>query len=224
MHYIQRKILNKLLYAESLPYSAMRPSDVESNHYAYHLDQLIKAGIVLKKDSGYALGAVGLQLIDRLSQDTMTDRLQPHIVTAIDITNDHGETLLFKRNFQPYIHRLGFPLGKLHYEESLLQAATRELKEKTGLQHISLTQRGLLYVEAIQDGTTISKIVCHVFQGHVEASAKVMPENAMRGECLWMDHTVLSASDVMPGFFAIKKLLDNSDKLFIDEVQEQLND
>lgn len=221
MHYIQRKILGKLLYAESLSYSAMRPEGIESNHYAYHLEQLIKDGLVVKHDSQYTLSVSGLRLVDRMSQERMTDRLQPHIVTAIDITNAAGQTLVFKRKFQPYIHRLGFPLGKTHYEESLFDVAKRELREKTGLEGISLTHRGLIYVTTVQDDLTISKIACHVFQGRAEESLLVKPDAEHRGECFWLDHTTLGASDVMPGFFAIKELLKTSEGLFFDEVCEQ---
>jgi 8-oxo-dGTP pyrophosphatase MutT (NUDIX family) len=223
VHHIQRKILNKLLYAVSLHYAAMRPEGVESNHYAYHLEQLLRSGLVAKHDKQYSLTAEGLAAVDRMSQEGMTARLQPHIVTAIDITNDAGQTLLFRRAFQPYIHKLGFPLGKTHYEESVTDAAARELYEKTGLQDVPLTHRGMVYVESRQDGVTISKILCHVFRGVVAGAPAVQPNAAHRGEALWADASSLVATDVMPGFLAIKELLGTSpDHLFFGEFTEQL--
>ncbi|HYH75024.1 MAG TPA: NUDIX hydrolase [Candidatus Saccharimonadales bacterium] len=224
MHHIQRKILNKLLYAMTLPYAAMRPEGIESNHYAYHLEQLLTAGLIVKQDKQYCLTAAGLQAVDRMSQEQMTPRLQPHIVTAVDITNSQGQTLLFKRAFQPYIHRLGFPLGKTHYAETVAQAATRELLEKTGLGDVPLTQRGIVYVESRQDGVTISKILCHVFQGAVDGTPDVGPNDVHRGECLWLDAVTLTDKDVMPGFLAIKQLLAEHDSknLFFAELAEDL--
>ncbi|HEX9153429.1 MAG TPA: hypothetical protein VF809_01275, partial [Candidatus Saccharimonadales bacterium] len=82
MHNIQRKILSKLLYAKECNYAAMRPKGVESNHFAYHLEQLIKDRLIIKQDKSYSLSPLGLSLIDRLSQEKMVERLQPHIVTA----------------------------------------------------------------------------------------------------------------------------------------------
>jgi 8-oxo-dGTP pyrophosphatase MutT (NUDIX family) len=223
VHYIQRKILGKLLYADALSYAAMKPHGVESNHYAYHLEQLQKEGLVKKHDKLYALSPRGLHVIDRMSQEVMVERLQPHIVTAIDITNAQGQTLLFKRSFQPYIHRFGFPLGKIHYEEDIYRAAERELYEKTSLTGVPLRQRGMVYVEASQEGTVISKILCHVFDGVLEGAPRVTPDLSHRGESVWLDHRTLTANDTMPGFFAIKKLFaGTSDALFFAELQENL--
>ncbi|HSW66789.1 MAG TPA: hypothetical protein VLI54_06650 [Bacillota bacterium] len=101
MHNIQRKILGKLLYAKWLGYAQMRPAGIESNHYAYHLDQLVRTGLVIKKDKKYSLSAQGLSAVDRMSQEEMVDRVQPRIVTAVDITTDDGQSLLFRRGFQP---------------------------------------------------------------------------------------------------------------------------
>lgn len=211
MHHIQRKILEKLLYAESLTYSQMRPTGVESNHFAYHLEQLVHGGVVNKKDKQYFLTPEGLAQVDRMSQEKMVDRVQPHILTVIDITNAKGETLLFKRAFQPYIYKFGFPLGKTHLEETVEAAAARELQEKTGLDDIPLIQRGIVYVHVKQQGVTITKALCHVFSGRVKEALTVKPLSH-RGSCHWADVPTLPANDFMPGFLDIKKLLQN-DKL-----------
>lgn len=222
MHHIQRKILAKLLYAESLAYSQMRPTGVESNHFAYHLDQLVRAGMVAKHDKQYSLAPEGLAAVDRMSQEKMVDRLQPHILTVIDITNDHGQTLLYKRAFQPYIHKYSFPLGKTHLEESVAEAAARELQEKTGLTGIPLTQRGIVYTHVLQDGVTITKSLCHVFAAQVEGTPDIQTA-AHRGSVEWADAAKFTPEQMMPGFLEIKQLL-NSDQpgLFFAEFTFQI--
>jgi ADP-ribose pyrophosphatase YjhB (NUDIX family) len=226
VHHIQRKILKKLLYAESLHYAAMRPEGVESNHFAYHLDKLLAEGLITKQDKQYKLAASGLAFVDRLSQEKMVDHLQPHIVTAIDISNDAGQTLLFKRAFQPYIHKFGFPLGKTDYGETVAAAASREVFEKTGLTDVPLVQRGIVYVEAKLGGVVISKILCHVFQATtiIAGTPTAQPSIAGRGECVWIDSTQLSPEACMPGFMAIKALLATSpdDHLFFAELSEEI--
>jgi 8-oxo-dGTP pyrophosphatase MutT (NUDIX family) len=221
VHHIQRKILEKLLYAESQSYAGMRPDGVESNHFAYHLEQLLRAGLIAKHDKQYSLSPQGLRAVDRMSQTAMVDRLQPHIVTVIDITTPDGQTLLFKRRFQPYIYRTGFPLGKTHYDETIAEAAARELHEKTGLRDIPLTYRGDAYVDAMQAGQTISKILCHIFHGEVPAPLSTTPPSA-RGECLWADAASFSEHEVMPGFHQIKQLLATQPQLFFAEITATL--
>lgn len=220
VHNIQRKILTKLLYAEFLNYAQMRPQGVESNHFAYHLDQLVRAGIITKNERRYSLAPKGLAIVDRLSQEKMVERIQPHIVTAIDITNDAGQTLFFKRFFQPYIYLSGFPLGKTHIEESLADAAARELEEKTGLTNVPLTHRGIAYVEAKMDDFTISKVLYHIFQGKIEGTPATTASH--RGECVWADPATYQPHELMPGFRKIKTLLSANDDLFFTEICEQL--
>ena len=214
--------MGKLLYAESLKYSQMRPAGVESNHFAYHLEQLVNAGIVAKQGKQYLLAPQGLALVDRMSQEKMVDRVQPHILTVINLTNAKGETLLFQRLFQPYIHRFGFPLGKTHLEETLDQAASRELLEKTGLTKIPLKQRGIVYVHTIQQGLTITKALCHVFDGKVKD--ELPTTSSHRGSCLWADVSTYKPEQMMPGFFEIKSLLDaKKPGLFFAELSSTLD-
>jgi 8-oxo-dGTP pyrophosphatase MutT (NUDIX family) len=198
----------------------MRPEGVESNHFAYHLDQLIKDGFIIKADKRYTLSPKGLSYVDRMSQKKMTDRVQPHIVTAIDITNSKGETLLFKRSFQPYIYKMSFPLGKTHYDETIQEAAKRELAEKTDLTDVPLVYRGDLYIHSRQDGQTISKILCHVFSGKTDTV--LPPKSDHRGTTLWAQVSDYNASDFMPGFLRTKELLQGGSELFFDEIVEDI--
>lgn len=218
MHYIQRKILIKLLYASVLTYSQLRPDGVESNHFAYHLEQLIKEGLVTKKNKQYFLAPQGLALVDRMSQAKMVNRIQPHILTVIGITNDAGKTPVFKRGFQPYIGKVGYPLGKTHLGETVQAAAERELQEKTGLTEIPLIHRGIVYVHVEQSGVAITDTLCHVFSGMVRGEPALFapPE---RGTSMWVDLTDLSADELMPGFLDIHALLSaNKPNLFFAEL------
>jgi 8-oxo-dGTP pyrophosphatase MutT (NUDIX family) len=220
VHYIQSKILIKLLYADTLRYTEMRPERVESNHFAYHLAQLIHDGFIAKQDKTYTLSPKGLSYVDRMSQNKMVNRLQPHIVTAIDVTNNQGETLLFKRAFQPYIHTLSFPLGKTHYDETIMQAAERELEEKTGLDNVPLTHRGAVYIHSKKDGETVSKILCHVLSGTTEE--RISSKVNHRGSTLWAKVSDYAPQDFMPGFLRTKALLQRGTDFFFDEITEDI--
>ncbi|HSX05179.1 MAG TPA: NUDIX hydrolase [Candidatus Saccharimonadales bacterium] len=221
MHYIQAKILQRLLYVAETNYADLRPEGIESNLFAYHLEQLLKDKMIAKVGKAYRLSPRGLAYIDRLSHTKMADRLQPHIVTAIDVVAASGETLLFKRNFQPYLYLLGFPLGKLHYEEPVIVAARRELEEKTGLLNLPLVHRGMVYIQASQEGTTIGRVLYHVFHADIPVPLPVVAP-AARGECVWADYRQLDPACLMPGFLQVKALLETNSNLFFDEITTEL--
>ncbi len=221
MHHIQAKILQKLLHAYSLNYAGMRPTGVESNHFAYHLEQLLKEGLIAKEGRVYYLSPAGLAYVDSLSQGKMVTRRQPNISTLIDVTTPDGQTLLFKRNFQPYLHLVGLPLGKLHYEERIADAAARELQEKSGLTGLELAHRGMVYIHVSLADTTITRILCHVFHADVAEALPVSipPE---RGEVFWADRTTLDPATFAPGFTRVKELLSADRGLFFEEIEVTL--
>jgi len=225
MHHIQRKILNLLVYASSLTYAQLRPKGVESNHFAYHLEQLIKAGYIKKLERGYELTPEGLAFADRASHVDMSVRKQPHIVTTIVVTNDAGDTLLFKHAFQPYLNKFGYPQGRTHFSEDIATAAKRELAEKSGLTNIALVQRGIAYITSCRDGEVVSKLLTHVFSGTVKGRPQLQSSDIQKGTALWDKLSAYKDTDCMPGVFQLRQLLDTtkSDQLFFDEIRTELH-
>lgn len=152
MHIVQSKILDKLTYAKTLRYSQMKPEKTESNLFSYHLKSLIKDRYIEKTENGeYTLSSKGKSYVDKISHRSLKVRQQPKIITLLDLVNDKGETMLYRRKHQPYIGMLAFPTGKLHMYESVLDAANREVKEKLEFSEVSLRHRGIVYV-TVRDG------------------------------------------------------------------------
>lgn len=143
----------------------------------------------------------------------MVERLQPHTLTVLSVKNSNGETLLFKRAFQPYINRWGYPLGKTHFNETIDQAAERELLEKTGLTGVRLTQRGIVYLTVVHDESVITKALCHVFSATASVEQKLMA-SSHRGFCGWMNTEKLNPAELMPGFIEVQELLDSEEPAF----------
>lgn len=165
MHIIQKEILAKLIGAKSLRFSQLKPVDIESNHFMYHLRALIREGLVEKKPTGeYSLTTEGKLYADQVNLKTLKVRRQPKIVTLVAVQNKEGNWLLYKRNHQPLINQIGFPYGKLHLGETVNEAAERELLEKTGLK-CKLTHKGDGYIIMHEDGKPVSQICFHLFYG-----------------------------------------------------------
>ena len=183
MHWIQKHVLAQLITNPRLRYGKIKPANVEGNLFMYHLRALLKEGLVVKSDDGfYELTPAGKLYADRLSLQTLTPRVQPRIVTLITCRNDNGEWLLYRRKRQPLLGQVGFPYGKLHLDESVEDAAARELMEKTGVR-ATLDHRGDGYITIYEGGEVVSQILFHLFYG-TDPKGKIKP-NQRSGEVFW---------------------------------------
>lgn len=137
IHNIQLKILKKLLFAEYLSFSEMKPdSEMENNQFNFHLKQLIKNEFVEKTGIKYKLTNQGKEYANRMDTDKVKIKKQAKIsVLTLCIRNqeDSPEVLIFTRKKQPFFDHQGFPSGKVDFGETVIEAAKRELFEETQL-------------------------------------------------------------------------------------------
>ncbi len=216
MHPLRKQILYQLITNPSLSFSKLRPKEIESNLFIYHLKQLISEGLVLKRTDGkYELTAEGIDFADKLSLKSFKIRIQPKIITLIVCQNKKGEFLLYKRGKQPFLGFVGFPYGKIHLGENITQAAERELKEKTDLSG-KLIHRGDVYLTTYKDQAVLTQVFCHIFQGqNLKGELKT---NSEIGECFWGKIKDIKKTEFIPGFLDIYNLMKKSSKsLFFAE-------
>lgn len=163
-HHIQRYIIDVLMYREVARFRDLRPPKTDTNLFSYHLNVLIKQGMVQKVEGGYSLTNQGLSYVDRVSEEKRVIRTQPKIITMLLVQNSDGDVLLQRRNKQPYINVWTLPYGKLHIEDGSLQAAAeREALEKLGLQNQAMTHAGDCYIRVKDGDEIISTTLAHIF-------------------------------------------------------------
>ncbi len=207
MHPIKRHILYHLILNPYLNFARLKPKDIEGNIFTYHLKQLITEGLVRKSSYGYELTDEGKIYADKLSLKNLNPRIQPKIVTLLICQNQKKEYLLYQRKRQPFLNLVGFPYGKIHLGETVLQSAKRELLEKTGLNGI-LTHQGDVYLTIFEKNNLLTQMLCHIIlvknpQGELKSSSDI-------GECFWINIKKVSQNKLMPGakdiyHLAIKK-------------------
>ncbi len=115
-----------------------KKSQLESDHFKFHLNKLVELGYVVKTSYGkYSLTPKGKEHANKLDTDTNTIERQPKISVALILErqNDQGQTeyLAQQRLKNPYFGFWGRLGGKVRWGESLAEAAARELEEETGL-------------------------------------------------------------------------------------------
>lgn len=115
-HHIQKHIISVLIHQQYARFRDMRPPNVDTNLYSYHLKLLQKRQMVQKTDKGYCLDKAGLLYVDRVSLKSLNIRTQPKIITMIVLQNADGDVLLQKRAKQPHIDTWTLPYGKLHID------------------------------------------------------------------------------------------------------------
>lgn len=206
MHQIQKHILKKVSTDKKCRYSDLKPKNVEGNLFVYHLKSLMREGYLEIKSEKYSLTPAGQRFMDRVSFETMSERIQPKIVTLLVIEKDK-KYLLYKRRRSPFAGYIGFPYGKIHLEERLLEASHRELLEKTGL-NANLKHRGEVYISVNNETELISHMLCHVFTGKNPSGN--LKTDTLIGECFWGKIDEIPKNKLIPGVTQILKLLKNS--------------
>ena len=208
-HHIQRRIFNRLVGAESLRYSELKPKEIEANLFMYHLKELMKMGLVEKDDKNYRLTESGKMLATKFSVREVGIRQMPSTLSIIVLRASDGSWLLYERKRQPYIGWLGWPSGKIHMGETLNEAGRREASEKCGYEDIDLHLLGNFSL--VTKGIP-SDFVNHVI-GYVwfaEVAEKREFENHA-GHTFWVDDwRSLDYERFIPGFKEIVAEIESS--------------
>jgi 8-oxo-dGTP pyrophosphatase MutT (NUDIX family) len=164
-HHIQKYIIDVLMYVQVARFRDLRPPKTDTNLFTYHLNSLVKNGMVAKVEGGYVLSLVGLSYVDRVSTQDKTIRTQPKIITMLLIQNSEGDILLQRRRKQPYINAWTLPYGKLHIDDlSVMVAAKREAKEKLGLIDQTMKHAGDCYIRVASGDKILSTTLAHIFK------------------------------------------------------------
>ena len=139
LHPAQTKILRELLFMPAARFAELqKASGLESDHVKFHIKQLVKLGYINKIGNAYQLSVIGKEYANKLDTDAGVIERQPKVAVLLVVEQYNPKThmveyLLQKRLKHPYFGFWGAPTGKVRWGETLLDAATRELKEETGL-------------------------------------------------------------------------------------------
>ncbi len=219
MHHLQTKILYALAIEDGLKFSALKPKNMESNQFMYHLKSVMAQGYVKKNDSVYQLTPKGLRYVSALSFELLSTRMQPVIKTMIYAENDQGQQLLYRFNRQPLRGRTGLVTGKIHYGETELEAAERELMEKSGLT-AKLEYIGQVNTRTYKENELVTHTLYFIFKAE-KASGK-LTKSDLHGESFWGKVDDYQDAQLMPGLSTIMKQIKNHKSIFFEELSTKL--
>ena len=134
LHPAHVAILRVLLFAPNARFAELqKESLLGSDHFNYYLKQLLEEGFIVKEDDAYSLTMKGKEFANRFDTDARTVERQPKVAVCLVIHDGQGRTIVQQRLKQPYYGYWGRPTGKIRWGETVVQAASRELMEETGL-------------------------------------------------------------------------------------------
>ncbi len=133
---IQNHILSRLKNAKSLRYAELRPDKVPNDLFNYHLQHLVKKEFILREDEGYSLAPKGIKHVadPYPTNSSITSLFKINVITIVSRTvNGKIEILQQIRKSNPSYGKIGVMGGVVLKGELIEPAATRKLKQETGL-------------------------------------------------------------------------------------------
>lgn len=134
---IQNQIISRLKNAGSLRYGELQPKNIPNDLFNYHLQFLVKKGLLDKTTRGYSLSKIGIQHVaDVKSSDSKSNQILFKVNPVLILSRiEKGKIQILNqvRKSHPSYGKVGVPGGVLHKGESMEDAASRKLKVETGL-------------------------------------------------------------------------------------------
>jgi ADP-ribose pyrophosphatase YjhB (NUDIX family) len=131
---IQAKILALISRSDGLRYSEAYPGEeIDDDLYNYHLQELVKKGLLSKNNGKHDLTDEGVR--ENIYYDSLglkQDVFRLSVVLVVTRKNKE-EILIHKRSRQPYKGEVSTISGKVRNGEKLAEAAKRKLLEEAGL-------------------------------------------------------------------------------------------
>jgi len=223
---IQNHIVSKLKNAKRLRYSELQPDKIPNDLFNYHLQHLVKKEFVTRSGDGYSLSAKGIKHIadPSPSNDAITSLFKVNVITIVSRKVGRNIEILNQiRKSNPSYGKIGVMGGVVLKGELIEAAATRKLKQETGLNaklKVVGCERRMLY----KDGELFSDVMFPISYSD-SASGELIVDSDF-GHNMWVpiDEAIKNDGavyDSIPSIVkvlrAIKKGTINKMPFFMDE-------
>lgn len=157
---IEKNILKKLTYSNSLKYNEMWNKENPSSKFNYHLKKLIQNQFVTKNEQGeYTLTQKGIQHISEYNSRKTEKEKLPLTCSFTLCINQKSQVLLQKRKKKPYQGIINVPGGKTRFGETTEEASIRELYAESKLKAKKVE---LKIIDQIKTFDEDNKIFAHI--------------------------------------------------------------
>jgi hypothetical protein len=213
-HHIQRQILRKIMEGHT-HFGELIPDGVESNHFNYHLRQLIAQKYIEKTADGYCLTVRGKMEATHVSQTAAERDVEPHSVLLLAVRNTQGAWLLRQRKVEPNRNLLGFVHGEPVAGEPVTLTAKTRLLAKTGLS-AEFTVRASGLITIYKDGALESFSHCILLVAENPSGELIQQDTT--GENSWISAPDFSEDRFIPSMPLLISLVEGTHAaMYFDE-------
>lgn len=219
IHDFQISILRELLFRPEARFRDLNKVDVTNDHFSFHVNHLIKEGLIKKTNGKYSLTDDGKEFANRMDTDSLKLERQAKLGVAIHAVrqrNGKTEYLVHHRLKEPFYGWYGSHSGKIRWGEIPLQTAKREFLEESGLTG-EFTLKGVVHYHHFhKDGRLLEDKYFWVYR--VDNAKGKLKEKVPEGENIWITESQYrKIKNVFATIDEIKKVI-NGKKLIYKDV------
>jgi 8-oxo-dGTP pyrophosphatase MutT (NUDIX family) len=215
-HHIQRSIVYKLALNSTMRFSELKPGDIESKLFTYHLKKVVSAGFVEKTPEGlYCLTPEGRRLGIHAIENgqALVDQAYSVLFLVIRRKSD-GAWLLCRRKSHPLIDRFGFMHCVPNALEESVLTAQNECMNKSGIT-AEFTALGGGYFRVFEQSrlesfTHFTLLICETAEGEIVTNDK-------HAEYYWADSIDLDDPSLLPTMPKLLECYRSKQQFFIEE-------
>lgn len=221
IHEFQISILRELLFKPEARFRDLKKVDVTNDHFTFHVNHLIKEGLITKQNGKYSLTDQGKEFANRMDTDALKLERQAKLAIAVHaVRKNKGitEYLVHRRLKEPFYGWYGSHSGKVRWGENPLECARREFLEETGLVG-KFTLKGIVHYHHFhKDGRLLEDKFFWVFR--VENTKGDLKEKVPEGENIWMtEKEYRKLKNVFATFDEIIDVINGKKLVYIDRTK-----
>lgn len=221
IHDFQISILRELLFNPKARFRDLKKVDVTNDHFTFHVNHLIKEGLVVKASGRYSLSDKGKEFANRMDTDSLVLERQAKLgvsVHAERIEKGKKQFLVHHRLKEPFYGWWGFNTGKIRWGESPAETAKRELMEEAGLTGKFILKGIVHYHHIHKDGRFLEDKYFWIFR--VTDTKGKLKKKVTEGENIWMDEAEYrNLENVFATYDEVMEVLKSKKLVYIDRTK-----
>lgn len=190
----REQIFSLFVDKQSLKFSQIEKAiKIRSNLVAYHLDRMRKEGLIKKDGEQYSLTPKAEKLIPILPHIVGKDP-GPLLAVLVAVVKQ-GKILLLQRNKRPYQGYWGMVGGRINHSETIIQAASRLVKDKAGIQGDGARIKAVIHEQVNGDGMVKHSFI--LFLVAMESDDSIIKDKG-HGTLGWFSIKQMGGLDMIP--------------------------